>query len=264
MSLLKTVKNLGQTPTEIKIKDATNDDENSGATGSLMNELSVLTFSPRTLREITQVIKKRLSGNYRKSSHTNAVHILKTLTLVSYLLNNGSNDFVAWVRSYSYLIDTLREFSVNSRGRETMAAQIRNLASSLSELLRDDELLKQHRSDVTLFRSSISTPGRKSTDNSHLRVSPGNSGSAGVVPRAGGGGRTRSLDLNQPPVSSPLKNAIESINPSKAVLGPLREEDSLYKENPATSSYDMCKWDDETVAYRRNGVTRRSSNRVIT
>ncbi|SCV00922.1 LANO_0F09230g1_1 [Lachancea nothofagi CBS 11611] len=257
MSLMKSVKNLGQSSTEIKTRSATNDDEVNGATGSLMNELSVLTYSPRTLREITQVIRKRLSGNYRKSSHTNAVHILKTLTLVSYLINNGSNEFVAWVRSYSYLIDTLKEFSISSRGNETMAVQIRSLATNLSGLLRDDLLLRQRRSDVTLFRSSISTPGRKSTDNSHLKMAPG-----GVAIRRSNENHTRSLDLKRWCAPSPLKHTIEPFQERTEVLGPLREEEPVDKENTVTTSYRDDKFNDEGI-YTRRGVTRRLPNRIL-
>ncbi|CEP60562.1 Ent4p LALA0_S01e13762g [Lachancea lanzarotensis] len=255
MSILKSVKTLGQTSTEIKVREATDDNQYTGATGSLMSELSVLTYSPKTLREITQVIRKRLSGNYRKSSQVNAIHILKTLTLVSYLINSGSNEFISWVRSYAYLVNTLKEFTIGSRGNETMASQIRRLAFSLSELLRDDELLRKRRSDITLFRSSISTPGRKSTDNSHLRLVSGNTDARTHE------NHKRSLDSSRWHGESSHRQPMDPV-----VLGPVREEENFDWGGTLTTGFRDDKREDElsnASAYKRRGVTRRLSNRFL-
>ncbi|SCV04244.1 LAME_0H16908g1_1 [Lachancea meyersii CBS 8951] len=260
MSILRNVKTWGQTSTEIKVKEATNDNEQRGATGSLMNELSVLTYSPKTLREITQVVRRRLSGNYRKSSHKNAVHMLKTLTLILYLVNSGSNDFVAWIRSYAYLVNTLKEFTIGNSGSETTAAQIRSLASSLSELLRDDELLRRRRSEVTLFRSSISTPGRKSTDNSHLKP-------LAVIAVSGRSAEhTRSLDLSRRRVEAGTKREGDQTQNRTVVLGPLREEENYDWDGSLTTSFHDGKHKDDLTSvseYKRRGVTRRLSNRFL-
>ncbi|SCU96040.1 LAMI_0F04962g1_1 [Lachancea mirantina] len=248
MSLLRTVRNIGQSQTEIKVKKATDDDELNGATGTLMSELSVLTYSPRTLREIIQVIRKRLSGNYQKSSHKNAVHILKTLTLVAHLINNGSNEFVSWIRAYSYLVTTLKEFDVSDKRDGQVALQIRTIASRLTELLKDDELLRRARNDLTQFRSSISTPGRKSTDNSHLKVQ--GSAAVGHV-RPSRLRETQSLDINRPTQFVPDQHV------RGYVLGPLEEEESIDKENDENSGYRPCEKDGLS---RRRGVPRLLSN----
>ncbi|SCU84862.1 LAFA_0D12464g1_1 [Lachancea sp. 'fantastica'] len=260
MSIFKSVKTLGQTSTEIKVREATDDNELNGATGSLMSELSVLTYSPKTLREITQVVRKRLSGNYRKSSHANAIHILKTLTLVSYLINNGSDEFVSWIRSYAYLVNTLREFTMGSRGNEAAAQQIQRLAFSISELLRDDELLRQRRSDVTLFRSSISTPGRKSTDNSHLRMVAGNTDARTY------GNHTRSLDLSRWHGESGRRQPIDSNKGPTVVLRPVREEENFDWDTTLSTGFEDDRREEElskASAYKRRGITRRLSNRFI-
>lgn len=169
MPLLDSVKSFVQSPTELKVKQATDENESSGATGTLMNEISVLTYSPKTLKEIVQVIRKRLTGHGRKSSHKNCIHIVKTLTLVAYLMNNGSNDFVAWVRRNSFIVECLRNFEIQDPNDEKVGKQIRLMADDLCTLIKDDDLLEQRRKDVIQFRSSISSPGRKSTDNSHLK-----------------------------------------------------------------------------------------------
>ncbi|EDO14962.1 hypothetical protein Kpol_388p5 [Vanderwaltozyma polyspora DSM 70294] len=169
MPIFDSVRNFVQSATEAKVKEATDDNETSGATGTLMNEISVLTYSPKTLKEIIQVLKKRLTGSSKKSSHRNCVHILKTMTLISYLINNGSNDFIAWARSNIMIFEVLKDFEVIHEDDEKMAEQIRYIAGDLCILINDDELLEARRKDVIQFRSSISSPGRKSTDNSHLK-----------------------------------------------------------------------------------------------
>lgn len=169
MPLLDSVRTLVQSTTELKVKQATDENESSGATGTLMNEISVLTYSPKTLKEIVQVVRKRLMGHGRRNSHKICIHLVKTLTLVTYLMNNGSNDFIAWVRGNMALVDCLKEFNVQDRNDEKIGQQIRAMSQDLCTLIKDDDLLENRRAEVIQFRSSISSPGRKSTDNSHLK-----------------------------------------------------------------------------------------------
>lgn len=171
MILFNSVRNFGQSVTETKVKLATDENENAGATGTLMNEISILTYNVKTLKEIVTVLKKRLTGYGRKSSHKNCIHILKTLTLISYLINNGSNDFVSWMRSNLVLFEVLKLFEAQNADDMKIEEQIRSICESLCVLINDDDLLEQRRKDVIHFRSSISTPGRKSIDNSHLKKS---------------------------------------------------------------------------------------------
>ncbi|CAI4045598.1 Ent4p SKDI_12G0210 [Saccharomyces kudriavzevii IFO 1802] len=171
MPLLDTFKSFIQSPTESKVKQATSEDETSGATGTLMNEISILTYSPKTVREIIQVIRKRLLlGQNRRNSHRNCIQVMKTLTLVSYLMNNGSNEFIKWLKGNMILIEILENFHIQDVRDERKREEIRKLSRNLLELLQDDGLLEKQRKDVIQFRSSISTPGRKSTDNSHLKL----------------------------------------------------------------------------------------------
>ena len=179
MPLFNTVKNFVNSSTEIKVKDITDDRENSmsnGNAGTLMNEISVLTYSPKTLKEIISVLKKRLQVALyltKRFSHKNCVIVVKTLTLISYLLNNGSDEFIEWLNSTSnYIFDHLRTVEIDERqiNKTDMKIwlQIRNLSQNISLLLNDPNLLEKRRQNVIEFRSSISFPGRKSTDNSHL------------------------------------------------------------------------------------------------
>lgn len=166
---METVRGFMLSTTELKVRQATDDNEMAGATGTLMNEISVLTYSKKTLKDVIQVIRKRLSGINKKNNHKNCLHVLKTLTLVSYLLNNGSNDFIAWLKSTKYVIEYLANFEAQADSDEPMVKQIRFLCTDICTLLEDEELLEKRRRDIIQFRSSISSPGRKSTDNSHIK-----------------------------------------------------------------------------------------------
>lgn len=179
MPFFNTVKNFVNSSTEIKVREITDDTENSishGNGGTIMNEISVLTYSPKTLKEIISVLRKRLSiALYltKRFSHKNCVIVVKTLTLISYLLNNGSNEFITWLKTTSnHIFDHLNtvEIDENQINKKDLNIwlQIKHLANSILMLLNDSDLLEKRRQNVIEFRSSISSPGRKSTDNSHL------------------------------------------------------------------------------------------------
>ena len=140
---MHTFKGFLLSPTELKVRQATDDNELAGATGTLMNEISVLTYSKKTLKDVIQVIRKRLSGVNKRNSHRTCLHVLKTLTLVSYLLNNGSNDFIAWLKSSKYVIEYLSSFEAQSSSDEPMVNQIRFLCNDIITLLEDEELLEK-------------------------------------------------------------------------------------------------------------------------
>lgn len=159
----------GQYSTEFKTKKATDEDEKVGATGTLMNEISALTYNPKTIREITQVVRKRLAGHTIGVSHKRCIRILKTLTLVLYLINNGSQEFIAWVRGNLVYFERLRNCESLEQYDESLARQVQSMSNRICDGIVDDELLEDRKRDITEFRSSISSPGRKFTDNSHLK-----------------------------------------------------------------------------------------------
>ncbi|CAB4252998.1 similar to Saccharomyces cerevisiae YLL038C ENT4 Protein of unknown function, contains an N- terminal epsin-like domain [Maudiozyma barnettii] len=246
---LSSVKNFVQSPTELKVKQATDEDENFGATATLMNEISVLTYSSKTLKEIIPIIKKKLLLGYNKRiiNHKNSIMLLKTLTLVSYLMNNGSNDFVRWIKSNIDVFVHLNKLSLNVTDKKNDAGivtQIVATSKDITLLINDDDLLEKRRRDVVQFRSSISSPGRKSTDNSHLksieltRIGSENKYSNNDPNKVN---NSSSINLGSPRIlqSSPLQRNSHSLdlrissNPlrntgeySRTSLGPVREEDT--------------------------------------
>ncbi|AAS51167.1 ACL061Cp [Eremothecium gossypii ATCC 10895] len=166
MLLPDSVKYLGSSPTAAKVRKATDDNEFVGASSALISEITILTYSCKTLLDVTRVLKKRLSGNANKSSHKNAVHILKALTLTNYLIANGSEDFVQWLQGCAVLLRRLKDFTTGNERDSHMASQIRSFSLSLLELMQNPALLEDHRRSVVRFRSSISTPGYKSDQRS--------------------------------------------------------------------------------------------------
>lgn len=235
-AFLSSVKNFVQSPTELKVRQATDENETFGATGTLMNEISVLTYSSKTLKEIIQVVRKKLLLGYNKrtNTHKNCIILLKTLTLVSYLMNNGSNEFISWVKSNIDIFEHLNQITPRATDRKNdtgMVNQISVTSKDITMLINDDELLEQRRRDVIQFRSSISSPGRKSTDNSHLknndssRSGPEKYGDPTSSPRVIHSGTyqrvSHSLDLQMN--NNPLRNTGEY---SRTALDPLREEDT--------------------------------------
>ncbi|AET41677.1 Ent4p Ecym_8407 [Eremothecium cymbalariae DBVPG len=168
MPFLSSVRHLGSSSTTVKVKKATDDSEHNGAYGSLMNEIAILTYSPNTLREITQVLKKRLVGNYKKTPSKRAVNLLKTLTLIRFLVINGSEECIAWLRRHLVLIRSFQDFTLRDGEKKQMVNQIQLLSCKLCQLLTDSNLLEDMRKEITIFRTSITTPGRKSTDANYL------------------------------------------------------------------------------------------------
>ncbi|CCD26202.1 Ent4p NDAI_0H00280 [Naumovozyma dairenensis CBS 421] len=284
MPLFDTVKNFVQTPTESKVKQATDDNETTGATGTLMNEISVLTYSPKTLKDIIQVIKKRLSSatsSNKKLSHKTSVYIIKTLTLISYLINNGSNEFIEWLRLNFYLVENITKkcnFQLQDNSADSkMIGQIKVIAEDMTNLINNENLLEQRRKDVIQFRSSISSPGRKSTDNSHLRNSftksdvmmvnrsssnseryfirrdnndNGNGNTSSIAYRQSSSGNSNSIDLKR----RPLKNTSDFLRTSSSRfrLDPLEEEESNLVDTSIDNTNDTYISEDNSYSHYLN------------
>lgn len=174
MPFFDSVRNLVNSTTELKVKQITDDNENTISGGTIMNEISVLTYSNKTLKEIISVIRKRLSNGLilqRKIYHKNCIIIIKTLTLILYLINNGSNEFLSWIKTQNYIFEILTDINITDTTNKidvNICEQIQQISQNIINLLLDPKLLDKKRQNVIEFRTSISSPGRKSTDNSHL------------------------------------------------------------------------------------------------
>lgn len=148
--LVRSIRNISLTPAEVKVKSATSNDS-FGPTTSELNEIAILTHDMKQLRQIINVLTKRLND-----SSKNWRHVLKSLTVIQYCMLAGSSEFVYWIQNNGYLISTLKEFQW--RDSNEIAHQIRTKAKSISKLLKDDKLLESKRSNYHIYRTKMAQP----------------------------------------------------------------------------------------------------------
>lgn len=155
---IRTLKNISSSDAEIKIKNATSNDP-FGPTASELNQLSILSSSSsKSLKSITTVLGKRINDKNR-----NWRHILKSLTVIEYLLISGSLEFVYWIQNHKYLVNTLVEFTFDDN--KSIEIQIRNKSRSILKLINNEELLLEKRSKFHIYRNKMSKPsnGKRSS-----------------------------------------------------------------------------------------------------
>lgn len=148
--LVRKIRSIGNSQTEILIKNATSNDP-FGPTTTQLNQLALLTQHDKPLSEIITVLTKRLNDGSRDWRH-----VLKSLTVILYCLLTGSTDFLHWARKNSYMVSTLKEFDL--KGSDNIAHQIRQKSKSISKLLNDEALLEDKRANFHTFRNSMSRP----------------------------------------------------------------------------------------------------------
>ncbi|KAG7894539.1 hypothetical protein KL908_001911 [Ogataea polymorpha] len=144
---------------EALIKEATKDTR-WGPTTAELNQLSRLSNHPRDLGLIT----KELSRKLRSKS---PIQIHKALSIVLYMLQTSSSEFVSWLTMNQYSIRTLREYQIDTRRKHVEDAQlafnIRNKASEILRLLENRELLRQKRQEFITFREEMKLPTPRSS-----------------------------------------------------------------------------------------------------
>lgn len=126
--------------------------EGMGPTNHLLVEISAYSFSPLKLSTINEVFQKRLNKLRDYKRYRNS--LIKTLSLVLYLFQNGSDGVVAWVRSNRYQFEGLTNVPDS-----TIPAK----AEKILQLCDDAEKLKTYRLDIHRYRSDMGTPGLKRT-----------------------------------------------------------------------------------------------------
>ncbi|XP_039770006.1 ENTH domain-containing protein 1 isoform X2 [Ornithorhynchus anatinus] len=115
MALKRQVKNFvkNYSEAEIKVREATSNDP-WGPSSSLMLEISDLTFSGGSLSEIMNMLWQRLNDHGR-----NWRHVYKSLTLMDYLIKNGSKKVIQHCRECFFNIQTLKDFQhVDEAGKD--------------------------------------------------------------------------------------------------------------------------------------------------
>ncbi|XP_078539531.1 ENTH domain-containing protein 1 isoform X2 [Lissotriton helveticus] len=134
----------------VKVREATSNDP-WGPSGTLMLEIADLTYHSTALSEIMSVLWQRLNDQGK-----NWRHVYKSLTLVEYLLKNGSERVVQHCREGLFNIQSLEEFRyVDDSGRE-QGSHVREKARQVMKLLTDEDLLSTQRRDSRRTRVRMS------------------------------------------------------------------------------------------------------------
>ncbi|XP_073801085.1 epsin-3 isoform X4 [Danio rerio] len=150
-SLRRQVKNIvnNYTDAEIKVREATSNDP-WGPPSSLMMEISDLTFNVVAFTEVMGIIWKRLNDHGK-----NWRHVYKALNLLEYLIKTGSERVAQQCKENIYAIQTLRDFQYIDRDGQDQGMSVREKSKQLVALLRDDERLKQERSQAHKTRERV-------------------------------------------------------------------------------------------------------------
>lgn len=150
-SLRRSVKNIvnNYTDAEIKVREATSNDP-WGPPSSLIMEIADMTFNVVAFTEVMGMIWKRLNDHGK-----NWRHVYKALNLLDYLIKAGSERVAQQCRENIYAIQTLRDFQYIDRDGQDQGMNIREKAKQLVSLLRDEERLRQERSQAHKTRERV-------------------------------------------------------------------------------------------------------------
>ncbi|XP_047721362.1 ENTH domain-containing protein 1 isoform X3 [Prionailurus viverrinus] len=152
MAFRRQVKNFmkNYSDAEIKVREATSNDP-WGPSSSLMLDISDLTFNTISLSEIMNMLWQRL-GDHGKSWR----HVYKSLTLMDYLIKNGSKKVIQHCREGFCKLQTLKDFQHVDEAGKDQGYHIREKSKQVMTLLVDEELLHREREAACRTRQRTS------------------------------------------------------------------------------------------------------------
>ncbi|XP_007189152.1 ENTH domain-containing protein 1 [Balaenoptera acutorostrata] len=124
---------------EIKVREATSNDP-WGPSTSLMLDISDLTFNTVSLSEIMSMLWQRLNDHGK-----NWRHVYKSLTLMDYLIKNGSKKVIQHCREGFHNLQTLKDFQHIDEAGKDQGYYIREKSKQVIMLLTDERLLHRER-----------------------------------------------------------------------------------------------------------------------
>ncbi|XP_063164898.1 ENTH domain-containing protein 1 [Candoia aspera] len=141
MALRRHVKNFvkNYSEAEVKVREATSNDP-WGPSSSLMLEISDLTYNTISLSEIMNMIWHRMNDHGK-----NWRHVYKSLTLLDYLLKNGSKKVIQHCQEGFFNIQALKDFHHLDEARKDQGFHVREKAKQVLALLKDEQLLHNER-----------------------------------------------------------------------------------------------------------------------
>ncbi|KAI7900574.1 uncharacterized protein BX663DRAFT_458225 [Cokeromyces recurvatus] len=153
--VVRSIKNIakGFSEIQIKVREATSNDP-WGPSGTLMNEIAQYTYNEGDFIEIMDMIDKRLNDKGK-----NWRHVFKALLLLDYCLHVGSENVVLYAKENIYIVKTLREFQHVDEHKKDVGANVRQKAKDITNLLQDDNRLKEERRQRKGMRDRMANVG---------------------------------------------------------------------------------------------------------
>ncbi|KAI5121733.1 hypothetical protein M0805_009025 [Coniferiporia weirii] len=139
----------GYSDVQTKVRDATSNDP-WGPTGQQMNEIAQMTFNQNDFVEIMEMLDKRLNDKGK-----NWRHVFKALTVLDYLLHNGSENVIIYFRDNAYIVKTLKEFQYVDEYSKDQGANVRQKAKDITNLLQDESRLRDERRNRASMRDRM-------------------------------------------------------------------------------------------------------------
>ncbi|XP_024983253.1 clathrin interactor EPSIN 2-like [Cynara cardunculus var. scolymus] len=124
---------------EQKVLDATSN-EPWGPHGSLLADIALASRNYHEYQMIMSVIWKRVNDTGK-----NWRHVYKGLTVLDYLVANGSERVIDEIREHSYQITTLSEFQYIDSNARDQGSNVRKKSQSLVALVNDKEKIQEVR-----------------------------------------------------------------------------------------------------------------------
>lgn len=142
--IVRSIKNVtnGYSPAQKLVRNATSNDS-SGPTTADMDSIKGYTYNSQTdFLEVMDMLDRRLNDKGK-----NWRHIVKSLTVLDFLVRYGSDKCVLWAKDNIYIVKTLTEFIHYDSNDVDQGALIRVKAKELVSLLNDDQRLRAERQD---------------------------------------------------------------------------------------------------------------------
>lgn len=131
---------MNYTEAETKVREATNEDP-WGPTGPQMAEIAHMTFQYDAFPEIMAMLWRRMLQENKYAWR----RVYKSLTLLNYLLKNGSERVVGNARDHVFEMRALENYKfIDDRGRD-QGLNVRHRAKLLIDLIQDEDQLRMER-----------------------------------------------------------------------------------------------------------------------
>ncbi|KAL4232150.1 Clathrin interactor 1 [Mactra antiquata] len=125
---------------ETKVREATND-EAWGPHGQICSEIAQYTFTYEHFPEVMGMLWKRMFQDNKKSWR----RTYKSLTLLTYLIRNGSERVVTGAREHLYDLRGLENYTFTDEHGKDQGLNVRHKAKDIVELIQNDERLREER-----------------------------------------------------------------------------------------------------------------------